>query len=149
MLLLGVILGVVGGFLLTWWVSRKSPPPEPFFMRLLRVEKRSSRVETRLMLHELRGRVEELSCKVQRIDEELQKYRDGEASLSPAETVEDERAQVPTEEMGGIERCQLIFQCAREGMEAGEIAQRLRMGQGEVEFVLSLDSNPYWSVERK
>lgn len=139
MLLMGIIIGIVSGFLLAWWFARKGPPPEPFFLRFLRVENRSARLDTRHMLHELHRKVEGLSLQVKRIDLELQELR-------PKQTGKQE--QVP-ETLEGLERCREVFRLSAKGLSPDDIAQELKMAQGEVELVLSLDKKPSWVIDSK
>ena len=76
MLWLGMILGCLVGFLLAWWFACKGSPLEPFFRRLLRLERNSASLNSRLILYDLQAGVEDLSTKVQRLDLGLQKLLD-------------------------------------------------------------------------
>lgn len=139
MLLMGIIIGIVSGFFLAWWFARKGPPPEPFFLRFLRVENRSARLDTRQMLHELHRKVEDISFQVKRVDLELQELR-----LEGARKQE----QVP-ETLEGLERCREVFRLSEKGLSPDNIAQDLKMARGEVDLVLSLDKKPSWVIGSK
>ena len=139
MLLMGIIIGIVSGFLLAWWFARKGPPPEPFFLRFLRIENKSARLDTRQMLHELHRKVEDLSSQVKRVDLELQELR-------PKPTVKQEK--VP-EILEGLERSEEVFRLFEKGLSPDDIAQELKMARGEVELLLSLDKKPSWVISSK
>ncbi len=137
MLLLGVLIGCLAGLLLVWYLWRHSGAVEPFFQRLLQQENRAeARIDTRLMLHELLRKVEDLTAKTQRMDMELQDLRERSRYSVPV------AAEEPEKKSNFSEVCRL----AREGLSADEIACRLQLGQGEVELFLSLERKPDWVV---
>ncbi len=167
MFFLGIIIGSMAGFCLTWWLAGKGPPPEPFFLRFLRIENKSARLDTRLMLHELHRKVEDLSGQVQRVNlemQDLQKKAAGEegnycfkkGSLAPVKevtlpglTVRETGLPAGSEPLEGLDRCREIYRLFQEGLTPGDIARQLRMGRGEVELVLSLDKKPFWVISAK
>lgn len=132
MLYLGIIVGLTSGFLLAWWFAGKGPPPEPFFSHLLRLEKRSARLDRRLALHELHAQVDDLSRWSRQTDLQLQELRKKVALLGgtgkPALKEPDRGAE--------------ILRLSEEGFSSGEIARRLKLGKGEVEFALNLKNKP-------
>ncbi len=138
MLLLGVVIGCLAGLLLTGWLVRHGGA-EPFFLRLLRQEKQArARMDTRLMLHELLHRVEDLTVKTQRMDLELQELK---AVLAEGRQGQKE-AGLPLKN-GSLAQ---VLHLSRQGLTAEEIACRLQLGRGEVELLLSLGHKPPWVV---
>lgn len=138
MLYLGIIIGVTAGVLFVWWFVSKGPPPEPFFLRFLSIEKRSVRLDTRLMLHELHSKVNDLFYQVRRLDAELQE-------LQRIVSITDKKEDPAKEQDRGAE----IHRLFKEGLSPDEIARRLKLGKGEVEFVLSLNNKPSWVIGAK
>ncbi len=139
-LLLGILIGSLAGLFLVWCLLRHGGGVEPFFLRLLQQEKGAeARVETRLMLHELLRKVEDLTAKSQRTDKELQELRDRFLDHIPVDGPEQQKKN-PT-----LEVCRL----SREGLSPDEIACRLQLGRGEVELLLSLQKRPDWVVSNE
>ncbi len=137
MILVGVLIGGLLGLLLTWILLRHGKGAEPFFQKLLQQENRAdARIDTRLMLHELLRKVEDLTVKTHRMDMELQELRN--RPLQQVQVVGGE----PHKKNPSLEVCRL----SREGLSASEIASHLQLGQGEVELLLSLEKRPHWVV---
>lgn len=137
MLLLGILIGCIAGLFLIWCLWRHGGAVEPFFLRLLQHENRAeARIDTRLMLHELLRKVEDLTVKTHRMDMELQELQ--ERSLYPAPVTGEQ----PQQKSNLFEICRF----SREGLSADEIACRFQMGRGEVELLLSLQRKPDWVV---
>lgn len=136
MVWLGIALGCLAGFILAGWFSRGNPPLESFFLRLVRLENRSMRTDTRVMLHELHRKVEDLSAKMQRMDNEMQHLLQAKKERTP------ERK----EGFNTFQRSLEISKLTKEGLSADEIARRLNVGRGEVELILSLGKKPFWVV---
>ncbi|MEW5919724.1 MAG: hypothetical protein AB1796_01990 [Bacillota bacterium] len=138
MLLLGIVIGCLAGLLLTGWLFRHGGAVEPFFLRLLRQEnKATARIDTRLMLHELLRKVEDLTVKTQRMDRELQELKENSLRLVQQANVD------VSEKTRSFAHVYRLFQ---EGFTAEEIACRLQLGRGEVELLLSLERKPPWVV---
>ncbi|NLX91599.1 MAG: DUF2802 domain-containing protein [Firmicutes bacterium] len=140
---LGFILGCVAGFFIAGWFSRKHPPLETFFLRLLNLENRSMRTDTRVMLHELHQKVENLSAKMQRMDAQLQDL----LAAKREKAISASSFLVNPEQKEGFntsDRFAEIASLTKEGFSADEIAQRLNLGRGEVELILSLGKKPSW-----
>jgi len=135
----------MAGFGLIWWLGVRSSP-EPLFARLLKREFRAARLSTRLMLHELQHRVEELSTRLQRMELQMQGLE--KKTQPPDLTAQGQGAglQPGSEPLKGLERCREIYRLYQEGVAPPNIARQLRMGQGEVELVLSLDKKPSWVI---
>ena len=164
-ILLGALAGGTAGFLLTWWFARKAPPLESFFMRVLRMENKSSRIDTRLMLHELHRKVDEISSKVQRMDQELKEVQElvGWAGNSKAAagdknkylkeragfTVQQPKTKKEGELAGEYRQQERIFLLYERGYSTYEIARELNLGRGEVELVLSLKEKPSWLINKE
>jgi len=156
LLLLGMIIGSLAGFFLTWWFAIKGPPPEPFFLRFLRAENRSARLNMRFMLHELNGRVGALNRKVGDLELELKSLKEKVTRMEerafvgrdspPGRKAAPRERTMSSKFSTGLERCGEICRLYNGGLSAEEIAQELRMGHGEVELVLSLDKKPPWVV---
>lgn len=136
MLFLGIIIGVTAGFFFAWWFAKKGPPLEPFFLRFLGIEKRSARLDTRLMLHELHGKVGDLFHQVRRLDQEMQELQ----KVVFASCKREDSAR-------GRDRGTEIQRLFKEGFSPDDIARQLRLGKGEVELVLSLDKKPSWVID--
>jgi hypothetical protein len=160
MLWLGMILGCLVGFLLAWWFACKGSPLEPFFRRLLRLERNSASLNSRLILYDLQAGVEDLSTKVQRLDLGLQKLLDSiqEYQFLYKDSKKVDRADVAPlspdvkKDAGNPERLELCWEVERlfrEGLTTSEIAQKLKIGKGEVELVLSLGKKPFWVIDAK
>ena len=141
MIWLGVVLGSLAGLLIAGWFSRGRPPLETIFQRLLQLENRSMRTDSRVMLHELHRKVEDLSTKVQRMDGELQdliaaaKQKTAASSKSFVVDLEEK------ESFYASGRSQEVTNLNKEGFSPDEIARRLNLGRGEVELILSLGRN--------
>jgi len=150
MVWIGIVFGCLAGLLLAGWFSRGHHPPlETFFLRLLRWENRSMRTDTRIMLHELHRKVEDLSAKIQRMDGELQ---DLLAAAEGKTAVSGKNFLVGPEEEEGFHapvRSAEVSNLIKEGFSPEEIAQRLNVGRGEVELILALGKKPFWVVENK
>lgn len=160
LILLGVIIGCSAGVLLTWFFAKNGPPPEPFFLRFLRVENRSARLDTRLMVYELNSKVNELAETVGRMDRELQEMRDlvagargglpaacsdGEETAEPerlfsgACSHEEEQPITPGREtLENRQRNREVAQMLRRGSSPGEVTEKLQVARGEVELLQSL-----------
>ena len=137
MILFGVLIGGLAGLALTWFLWRHGKGVEPFFQRLLQQENRAdARVDTRLMLHELLRKVEDLTVKTHRMDMELQDLRNRPVYQVPLVATEQPKKNP------SLDVCRL----SRDGLSAPEIASRLQLGQGEVELLLSLQKRPDWVV---
>ncbi len=134
-----IVMGCLGVFFLAGWLFRRDPPLESLFLRLLQWENRSARTDTRVMLHELHRKVEDLSAKMQRMDAEMQDLLAAKREKTP------EKTDAPP----SISRSGEIYKLTEEGFSAEEIARRLNMGRGEVELILSLAKKPFWVVERR
>lgn len=159
MLLLGLILGCLAGLGAMWWFARSGPPLEPLFLRLLNKERLLSRIDSRIMLHELHNRVTELTVKVSRMDRELKELREklekeeylGQAALrrrdkgNSISTFGEEGATggqyrgVPA-----TERRSEAFRLLKSGLSQEEVARRLQLSRGEVELLLSLGYRASW-----
>jgi hypothetical protein len=164
---LGAIVGALAGFGLVWWLTWRNPSPEPFFTRLLRVEMHSLRLSRRLALHELQRRVEELSRQVERINLEIQDlqrkaageegsccYKEDsltawEGAGAPGSTAREDGLPPESDPLKGLDSCREIYRLFQEGLSPADIANKLRLGQGEVELVLSLGKRPSWVVGAK
>ena len=144
MLWLGIVMGCLAGLLMAGWFSRGQPPLETFFLHLLRLENRSMRTDTRVMLHELHRKVEELTVKIQRMDGELQdltaEFRRNTAAVQK-EPVTCNLVKRNTYNLS-LEVSNLV----NNGLSCDEIARRLNLGRGEVELILSLEKKPFWVV---
>lgn len=158
MLSLGLLVGCTAGFLLTWWFARSGPPTEPFFLRFLRIENRSARVNTRLMIHELHCKVEELSATVRRMDGEMQemfeKMRQDDAGLDKIRHLQPlpPKKQEAPQKKGPLplpERRREVYRLHLEGLSPEEITEQLQLGRGEVELVISLRKKPSWVAGAK
>jgi len=144
MVWLGVVLGSLAGLLIAGWFSREHPPLETIFLRLLRLENRSMRTDSRVMLHELHRKVEDLSTKMQRMDGELQ---DLLAAAKQKTSVPSKSFVVDLEEKESFHtsgRSLEVSNLNKEGFSPDEIARRLNLGRGEVELILSLGKKPFW-----
>jgi hypothetical protein len=152
MLFFGIILGCLGGFASAWWFAGKSFSPEPFFLQFLKLESRPARINTRFMLYELHGKVEELLERVQRVDLKLQgllgSVRAGEILGKEEQIFQGENLFQPAPVNGdnsilkpasGARSYQDVYRLSREGLSPQEIAQKLKLGRGKVELILSLD----------
>lgn len=154
-LMLVLLLGSLGVFASMWYFARKGPPTEPFFLRFLRIENKSARVDTRIELYRLNSKVEELSAMVKRIDTELQWMLDShkkEKGISPDQPFagpEKGIHQKLQQSLSGMQKCQEIYRLFGEGLSPGEIAENLQVGQGEVELILSLDKKPSWVIHER
>ena len=163
---LGIIIGALAGFGLIWWLAWRNPSPEPFFTRFLRVEMHSLRLSRRMALYELQRRVEELSRQVERMNleiQDLQRKAGKEGSLSyngdslspgegggaPGSTVREDSLPPESDHLKGLDSCREIYRLFQEGLTPADIANKLRLGQGEVELVLSLGKKPFWVVGAK
>lgn len=143
---LGIVLGCLAGLFIAGWFSRQYPPLETFFLRLLRLENRSMRTDTRVMLHELHRKVEDLTAKMQRMDAQMQDLLAAKREIAPPPTCS---VVVDLERKGGFNtqgRFAEVSSLTREGFSADEIARRLNLGRGEVELILSLEKKPFWVV---
>ena len=100
--------------------------------------KRSARLDTRLMLHELHSKVNDLFHQVRRLDAELQELQGIVFTFVKKE-----------EQTGEPDRRVEIHRLYKEGLSPDEIARRLKLGKGEVEFVLSLNNKPSWVIGAK
>lgn len=139
-LLFGILIGSLAGLFLVWCLLRHGGAVEPFFLRLLQQEKRAeARVDTRLMLHELLRKVEDLTAKSQRMDLELQELRNRSLNHIPVNGPEPQKKNTTLE----------VSRLSREGLSADEIACRLQLGRGEVELLLSLQKRPDWVVSQE
>jgi regulator of replication initiation timing len=143
MLFLGIILGVTAGFLLAWWFAGKGSPPEPLFLQFLNSEKRSARLNRRLMLHEMHTKVNDLFQQVQRMDMELQELQKKVSLIGRKEKLTSK------EPDRGSDRWTEILRLFKEGFSPDDIARRLKLGKGEVEFALSLESKPSRVIDLK
>ncbi len=139
MLFLGIIIGLTAGFLFAWYFAGKGPPPEPFFLHFLNLESRSARLNGRLMQHELQTKVNDLFQQVQRMDMELQELQKKVALIGGKEKL------IAKEPDRGTE----ILRLFKEGFSTDDIARRLKLGKGEVEFALSLESKPSRAIDLK
>ncbi len=154
MIFLGIIIGCSAGFLLAWFFARNGPPPEPFFLRFLRVENRSARLDTRLMTYELSRKVNDLIETVGRLDQELQAVRDqlaarnesapsapipGDTFMSPLHN--EETNTPPRDTLVTRERNREISQLLRGGLSPDEVSEKLQVARGEVELLQSLVKN--------
>lgn len=157
MLLWGLILGSLAGFFLACRFAGRGFPAVPFFMRFVQA-KNSSQLDLRLMLEEMRQKTEDLVHKSGRIDLELQDLRakvfEVEGKLSALAFPEGltamprskESAPFPDEnslqavgqKLKVLECRQEIYRLCQTGLSRKEIARQLKLGQGEVELVLSL-----------
>lgn len=164
---LGIIVGALAGFGLIWWLAWRNPSPEPFFTRFLRVEMHSLRISRRLALYELQRKVEELSRQVERINLEIQDlqrkvageegscfYKEDsltawEGAGVPGSTVREYGLPPESDHFKGLDSCREIYRLFQEGLSPADIANKLRLGQGEVELVLSLGKKPSWVVGAK
>ncbi len=153
----GVIIGCSAGFLLAWFFARNGPPPEPFFLRFLRIENRSARLDARLMTYELSRKVNDLAETVGRMDQELQELKDqlavrsesASALFIPEEIVippknpkdYEETSTPPRETLVTRERNREISQLLRGGLTPDEVSEKLQVARGEVELLQSLVKN--------
>ena len=137
-LFIGIAIGCLVGLSFVWWLSRSKGAGEPIFLRLLRRERRvAANLDTRLMLHELLRKVEELNLKTQRMDEELQELR----------SVVPDTGRVETDGVSGKPiSFPEVYRLSSRGFTAEEITGRLQLGRGEVELLLSLGKKPPWVV---
>ena len=148
MLYLGLILGCVAGLLVAVAFVGRRPPLENFFLRFVQRESKSMRVDTRVMFHELHHKVEELSAKMQRMDVQIQDLMravtEEKALNHPFETA------APFENEGGVSftRSLEVAALIKEGLTPEEIAERLNVGRGEVDLILSLGKKPSWVVNK-
>ncbi len=143
MLFLGIIIGVTAGFLFAWWFAGKEPPPEHFFLHYLNSERGSARLNRRFMLHELDMRVNDLFRQIQRLDLELQELQKKVALGRGGEKL------IAKEPDRRTDRGAEILRLFKEGFSADDIARRLKLGKGEVEFALSLESKPSRVIDLK
>ena len=144
MVWLGIVLGCLAGFLIAGLFSRGHPPLEAVFLRLLRLENRSMRTDSRVILHELQSKLEDLSAKMQRMDGELQDL----LAATKGETVVPSKSFVvdreEKENLYTSGRSLEVSALNKEGFSSDEIARRLNLGRGEVELILSLGKKPFW-----
>lgn len=155
-LYLGLLIGLMAGFGLIWWLAGRNQSPEPFFARLLQAEISSSRLRRRLALHELERKVEELSARMEKLNldiHNLQKASGEWFSVAAQPELTEGEADVPNADslnsLKGLHRCREIYRLFQEGLPPGEIARQLKIGRGEVELILSLNKKPSWVIEKK
>ena len=148
MLYLGLILGCLVGLILAAWFAGRRAPLETFFFRFFQRENKSLRVDTRVMLHELHNKVEDLSSKMQRMDGQMQDLiRD--ATERKAARPDYEAAALQGNEAGNsFSRTLDVAALTKEGFSPEEIAERLDIARGEIDLILSLSKKPSWVVDR-
>lgn len=158
MLFWGLGLGLLAGFFLSGWAAGRGFFTAPFFQRLAQAQN-SPQFDLRLMLEEMRQKTEDLAQNNRQLSLELQDLREKVLAvegmfLAPAFSqgrvaladLQEEALFCPAayspREAGAklkvLECRQEIFRLYQDGVSRPEIARQLKLGQGEVELVLSL-----------
>lgn len=133
--ILGIVALIITGLALACWFAGKKGPSLPLFLHLLNLEQRFSRTDTRLMLHDLRYKMEAAILRVDRLEQELQQIRDAIHGLTVNKPAPEEQVSVKN-------KTAAIFALYDKGYGAEHIARKLKMGRGEVELFLALPKPP-------
>lgn len=141
MFYLGLLVGITIGFLLFWWFDGRSRAAQPFFARLLQGEIGSCRLSRRQALYELEQQVKELSARL----EELERKEEKVVAFNNKEKLFGEFQKVDLV----LDRYREIYRLFQKGLSPAEIAEKLKIGRGEVDLALSLSRKPSWVIEEK
>lgn len=157
-LLWGLILGLLVGFLLTGWFGHRGFPLTLLGTRFAQIQNSSS-FDLQFMFKEIQQKTEDLAHKIAQIDLELQhlqaKMHEMEGKISalvPAEGFsagparQKKAASLPGKNslpaagqpLKVLQCRQEIYRLCQAGLTLQEIARQLKVSQGEVELVLSL-----------
>jgi len=128
--MLGIIVLIIGGLVLACWFAGKKGPSLPLFLQLLNLEQRFSRSDTRVMLHDLRYKMEAAISRVDRLEQELQLIKSAMHGLT-TKTAPQEQAAIKN-------KMAALFALYEKGYGAEQIAGKLKMGRGEVELFLAM-----------
>lgn len=157
MLFWGLGLGSLAGFFLACRYLGRGFPEFPLFMRPVQSQN-SSQFDLQLALEEMQHKMEDLVHRNRWLDLELQSLQakisevEGKVSaLSPAEeskampsrevalfSLKTNSRQATGRSLKVMECRQEIYRLCQSGLSRKEIARQLKLGEGEVELVLSL-----------
>lgn len=132
---LGIVILIIMSLALACWFAGKKGSSLPLFLHLLNQEQRFSRTDTRLMLHDLRYKMEAAILRLDRLEQELRQIKDAMHGLTANKTAPDEQAAVKNKTVA-------LLALYEKGYGAEHIAGKLKMGRGEVELFLALAKKP-------
>jgi|GEM_PF-5373122 len=132
--MLGILMLIIGGLAIACWFAGKKGSSLPLFLQLLNLEQRFSRSDTRVMLHDLRYKMEAVISRVDRMEQELQQMRNTVSGLTGKAA--------PHKHAAVKNKIAAMFDLNDQGYGAEQIAGKLKMGRGEVELYLALQKKP-------
>lgn len=155
-LIWGLVIGLPAGFLLNLWLNQRGLFPTPFWTRFARIKDPSS-FDLQFMFKEMQQKIEDLARETARIDAGLQdlqakmfraenmfpagEFSAGAVSQNKAgavSTPDGNRLPVAGQPLKVLQHREEIYRLYQAGQSLAEIAQQLKIRQGEIELVLSL-----------